>query len=484
MAGETTKVTGIIDARTVLLCLGFGCLLSTYSGAPLESGFLAGWQDALLLQAIFQTSIALGCLGLGALARKRDFTIDPLVSAVAYAVIAVLCLVAEGALAHATTSSLLVAAACALSLVFGLVSALPLLFWYDRLLEVRREQGRKRCIVLLASSELVAVSVYALLVLLLPKEVPAGFSTMIGLVVIAAACQGVAGLRTPKQAADGPTPLPAKEKYRLTAYSISMIVCLGAAWGLTGSMFHLVEGASAPESSPLVALAVAVGALVCITLLARLFVKRQFGALVRLAIGVSGVIVTAFPLLYAINPQMFYPFGHFLFILLEVSIVFFSIDICFERGLRISAVMPANYALFLLTSCAATIVFWLSQVLLGERTGLEFIALLGAVTVAAVIAFLPSRESNAVTFTLDTLPENTSFESNLAQRRNGLVAKYGLSEREAEVLELLFRGMTRQQIADELHLSPWTIKDRVSAIYEKTGVHSYKELTRLLEDKA
>lgn len=484
MAGDPARHSPLADAHTILLCVGFGCLLSTYSGAPLESEFLSGWQDALLLQAVFQTSIALGCLALGALARMRALTINPLASAVAYAVIAILCLVSEGALMHVTASSSLVIAACVLSLIFGLVSALPLLFWYDRLLEVRRTQGKKHCIVLLALSELVSVSVYALLTLLLPKEDPVSFSAMIGLVALAATCQGIASLHSPKLAAAAPAPLPTKEGYRLTAYSASMIVCLGAAWGLTCSMFHFVERTRVPEVSPVAALTMAVAALICIVLLARLFAGRQFGALIRLSIGMSGVILTAFPLLYAISPQAFYPFGHFLLVLLEVSIVFFSIDICFERGLRVSAVMPANYALFLLTSCAMTVAFWLSQIFLGEQAGLEFVALLGAVTVAAVIAFLPSRESSAVAFTLDTLPENASFESNLAQRRNGLVAKYNLSDREAEVLELLFRGMTRQQIADELHLSPWTIKDRVGAIYEKTGVHSYKELTRLLEDGA
>ncbi len=45
-----------------------------------------------------------------------------------------------------------------------------------------------------------------------------------------------------------------------------------------------------------------------------------------------------------------------------------------------------------------------------------------------------------------------------------------LSERELSVLELLARGSSNQDIADQLHLSPGTVRNYVSNIIDKLGV--------------
>lgn len=470
--------------RILLLCLGLGCLLSTYSGAPLGSTFIPGWQEALLLQTAFQAGIALGCVLLGVFVRRRHLALDPIVSGISYAAMAVLCLIAENALAAPILSSSSAISAAALSLVFGLASALPLLFWYDQLLEIRRVQGKRCCILLIALAEFVSISAFVLLTPLLPEGNEANFVAMLVFVIVAATSQiGYELIARPSKPGQSASAQPT-ERYRLTSYSASMIVCLGVGWGFTCSMFLYMARSNSMVIPPLAIFAVASVALLVIVVLTRVLGGRQFGTLVRLSIGVTGIVLAAFPLFNTLDSTAFYPPAQFLLALIDVSIMFFSIDICAEKGLRISSVMPVNYALFLLTSCAMALVFWLIQTLIGGQTSFEIIALCGVVSVAAVVMFLPSRESSAAVFALDALPEDVSFETTLAQRRTKIVVQYGLLEREAEVLELLFRGMTRQQIADELHLSPWTIKDRVSAIYEKTGVHSYKELARLLEDDA
>lgn len=464
--------------RSTLICLGYGCFLATYTGVPMGSSVLTGWQETLLSQFVFLAGMALGALALGSFVRRQNAAVDPLIGAVFYAVVGVLCLVAERALAGQALDPY---SACALSMVFGLASSFPLLFWYDRLLEVCRNAGRTRCIVLLAVSDLVSTVAFIALGLLLQGLADAGFFIMIAVVVITAVCQAVLK-RFPINAKLACASPRSKESYRLTVYSTSMLVCLGAAWGLACCMFPFIEKTGLPGISMLVALAIAVIVLAAVIILVRAFAGRRFGALIRFSVGASGVVLAALPLLYAFAPQAFYPFGQFLFLLIEVSVAFFSINICAEKGLHASTVMPKNYALFLAAACVMAVAFWLSQVLVGGHAAFEVIALLGAGAVAAVILFLPSRESDAVAFTLDTLPENASLEDRMAERRANMVAKYGLLDREAEVLELLFRGMTRQQIADELHLSVWTIKDRVSAIYEKTGAHSYKELVSLIEE--
>jgi len=53
-----------------------------------------------------------------------------------------------------------------------------------------------------------------------------------------------------------------------------------------------------------------------------------------------------------------------------------------------------------------------------------------------------------------------------------------LSGREQTVLELIASGATNQEIADELALSPHTIKDHASALYRKLGVRNRSEAVR------
>ena len=53
-----------------------------------------------------------------------------------------------------------------------------------------------------------------------------------------------------------------------------------------------------------------------------------------------------------------------------------------------------------------------------------------------------------------------------------------LSERERDVLRLAKRGLPNPQIAQALYLSPGTVRNHLSAIYRKLGVHSrYEALT-------
>ncbi len=58
--------------------------------------------------------------------------------------------------------------------------------------------------------------------------------------------------------------------------------------------------------------------------------------------------------------------------------------------------------------------------------------------------------------------------------------KFGLSQREDEVLHLTVAGYSPVHIAEELTISPETVRTHKKRIYAKLEVHSHDELMRLV----
>jgi len=56
--------------------------------------------------------------------------------------------------------------------------------------------------------------------------------------------------------------------------------------------------------------------------------------------------------------------------------------------------------------------------------------------------------------------------------------KTPLSEREREVVSLIAAGSTNREIADELYLSPHTVKEYTSGVYRKLGVRNRAEAVK------
>jgi len=61
-----------------------------------------------------------------------------------------------------------------------------------------------------------------------------------------------------------------------------------------------------------------------------------------------------------------------------------------------------------------------------------------------------------------------------------IVQAYDLSAREREITQLISQGFGTTEIADRLHLSPYTVRDYVKAVFEKVGVSSRGELVARL----
>lgn len=72
-------------------------------------------------------------------------------------------------------------------------------------------------------------------------------------------------------------------------------------------------------------------------------------------------------------------------------------------------------------------------------------------------------------------------ESNVARRCRAVVAEYGLTKKEAEVLVALVEGYSAAAIAERHVVSINTIRAHISHIHQKTGVHSQQELRALVD---
>lgn len=67
-------------------------------------------------------------------------------------------------------------------------------------------------------------------------------------------------------------------------------------------------------------------------------------------------------------------------------------------------------------------------------------------------------------------------------RLANLYTRHNVTVREQEIIELLMKGKTNEEIADELYLSTKTVKNYVSNIYRKTGVKNRVQLINLIRE--
>ena len=59
---------------------------------------------------------------------------------------------------------------------------------------------------------------------------------------------------------------------------------------------------------------------------------------------------------------------------------------------------------------------------------------------------------------------------------------FELTEREAAVMELIYRGRSKAYIAEELCISENTVRGHAKRVYRKLDVHSKDDLQRLIEE--
>ena len=81
----------------------------------------------------------------------------------------------------------------------------------------------------------------------------------------------------------------------------------------------------------------------------------------------------------------------------------------------------------------------------------------------------------------DELSQLVKESDSLESAQEDIVSRYGLSNRESEILAYALRGRTSERIAQELVISKSTVDTHLRRIYAKCGVHSRQELLDLAD---
>ena len=101
-------------------------------------------------------------------------------------------------------------------------------------------------------------------------------------------------------------------------------------------------------------------------------------------------------------------------------------------------------------------------------------ALSGATTVILIVYLLKSATGK------ESAPAAGEGDAQRARcERAG--AAHGLSAKEQEVAQLLYRGLSAKRIAEELFISENTVRSHTANIYKKLNVHSKQELIQLID---
>ena len=92
-----------------------------------------------------------------------------------------------------------------------------------------------------------------------------------------------------------------------------------------------------------------------------------------------------------------------------------------------------------------------------------------------------SRKWGASFFGVGKMADESDDHRKLVARCAEISAMYGLSPREREVLELVAQGKRSSAIERELVIANGTLKSHLRRIYQKLGIHSKKELYRIVD---
>lgn len=470
-----------------VLCLGFGfffavCPFSALGTTAMRQDAM-GWQEILFARTVFLVATAVCFSVWGSLRRARGVeltTRTQLVEALA------------GGLATVAGTAILFVGPGPLPLwLVGLASGVTMGVsfvllggaWVRVFFAVRRTKGRMMCMVAFACSFMTTV----VITWLSNIAAPAG----LWLLAVIALCAGVSCVLF-AVLARGSDPAwwgGASERaveFDLTTYTRAILLAFGMSWALAYNMsVDVGYGSTGPdEYARWLATILSCGALLVLVVV---FVRKvdigeqRFGLMLRWVITAVGILWAFTPVITAASPVVAGVAFIMVFWIQLVVVFIFVMEVCLESRLPFATVLASYFGTFVLGACVGSLVFWLVRIAVPELwMAYSLIAALGAAASLLVMPFMPSRASSANVFTLERFPEDEDAAVRNERARREFVEGSGFTPREAEVFDLLVLGRTRDEIAAELDISPWTVKNHIKAVFSKTGTHSAKELMALV----
>lgn len=158
--------------------------------------------------------------------------------------------------------------------------------------------------------------------------------------------------------------------------------------------------------------------------------------------------------------------------LLEVSLIM-NFGILMQRGFFSPAaaftfsVVSARFGIFIGNSLALFYEFNPSI----AKVATEPTALLFVCALALLLIQITKREQNIIQLTHEPV-KPTEIEAICTE----ISIEFSLSTREEEILKLIAKGNTANNIAQKLYISPHTVNTHIRHIYEKVGIHKKGEL--------
>lgn len=134
-----------------------------------------------------------------------------------------------------------------------------------------------------------------------------------------------------------------------------------------------------------------------------------------------------------------------------------------RQNIRLFGLLYLIYAL-----CTITLIN-LSH--LGPAYGFGFIIVLFAIHLVPIFFLSLYLDKNFI-----APADKHDFDKNLAD----FIEKYQISKRESDIVQLICKGKSNQDISDSLFISLQTVKDHIHRIYLKTGVKNRVQLTNLI----
>lgn len=141
----------------------------------------------------------------------------------------------------------------------------------------------------------------------------------------------------------------------------------------------------------------------------------------------------------------------------------------------VTAMLIWNYISFIWGEMS---VYWGNSVFI--RTPLDFTIIFWLVVNIATIYFVYHVDFTEAYNTIDS-PMVTPFV--LEDRLAEMEEEYGMTKREIDILKLIYRGMSNNEIAEQLFISKSTVKSHIYNTFRKANVKSRSEIICLIHDK-